>query len=127
MSRVLCAMRICALFVSAGAVAGPLGYGDPTQPVPLDRPAAAAAAAEGAVAKRSEPARWTLTSTLVAGDRRVAVINGRSVALGATMDGARVVAIDSGGASIEHEGRRIRLQLPPPVGATITAKTPSGR
>lgn len=114
------------LLATAGAIARPLDYGDPTQPTPLDRPAATAT--PGA-AGTSGPARsqWTLTSTLVAGDRRVAVINGRSVALGARIDGARLVAVDAGGALIEHEGRRIRLQLPPPAGKTITAKTPSGR
>jgi MSHA biogenesis protein MshK len=114
------------LLAACAAVAGPLDYGDPTQPTPLDRPAATTT--PGALGTNA-PARsqWTLTSTLIAGDRRVAVINGRSVALGARIDGARLVAVDAGGALIEHEGRRIRLQLPPPAGKTITAKTPSGR
>lgn len=127
MSRPLPALILAtSLLATAGAVAGPLGYGDPTQPTPLDRPAIVAAS-EGPVADRIAPARWTLTSTLIAGNRRIAVINGRSVALGARIDGARLVAVDAGGASIEHEGRRIRLMLPPPAGKTITAKTPSGR
>lgn len=125
MSRATAAMLMLVL-ATGRALAGPLEYGDPTQPTPLDRPAMGAVSAD-AVANRIEPARWTLTSTLIAGDRRVAVINGRSVALGARIDGARVVAVDAGGASIEHEGRRIRLQLPPSAGKTITAKTPTGR
>jgi MSHA biogenesis protein MshK len=115
-----------ACLVATSAHAGPLGYGDPTQPTPLDRPAANAPSGDGA-APRSDSARWHLSSTLVAGNRRVAVINGRSVALGARIDGARLLAVDAGGALIEHEGRRIQLQLPPPAGKTITAKTPSGR
>jgi MSHA biogenesis protein MshK len=125
-SRSLPALLFVGVLAAAGAVAGPLGYGDPTQPTPLDRPALRASSGSDAPPPVERP-RWTLTSTLVAGDRRVAVINGRSVALGATMDGARLVAVDAGGALIEHEGRRIRLQLPPAAGKTITAKTPSGR
>lgn len=127
MSRFLPCLGATVLLSTSAAVAGPLGYGDPTQPTPLDRAPAAVEGPERVAAKPVATARWTLTSTLIAGDRRVAVINGRSVALGATIDGARLVAIDSGGASIEHEGRRIRLQLPPAAGTTITAKTPSGR
>jgi MSHA biogenesis protein MshK len=125
-SSVLHALAASILSLAATqALSGPLGYGDPTQPTPLDRPSMPAS--DGSVADRIEPSRWTLTSTLIAGDRRVAVINGRSVALGARMDGARLVAVDAGGATIEHDGRRIRLLLPPPAGKTITAKTPSGR
>jgi len=120
-------VAISLLLAAAGAVAGPLGHGDPTQPTPLDRPVSDDASSRGAAAVRIEPPRWTLTSTLIAGDRRVAVINGRSVALGARIDGARLVAVDAGGAMIEHEGRRERLLLPPSAGKTITAKTPSGR
>ena len=104
------------------ATAGPLAYGDPTEPTPLGR-AGFDAAGEPVV----ERPPWELTSTLVARDRKVVVINGRSVPLGATIAGARVKAVDAGGAWIEHEGRRIRLDLPPPEGKTITAKTPTGR
>jgi len=126
-SRFRSCLSAAILLSTGAALAGPLGYGDPTQPTPLERAPAAVDTPDRAVIEPVATARWTLTSTLIAGDRRVAVINGRSVALGATIDGARLVAIDSGGASIEHEGRRIRLQLPPAAGTTITAKTPSGR
>ncbi|MCC2656164.1 MAG: hypothetical protein K0Q76_1272 [Panacagrimonas sp.] len=126
MSRPLVPILVAALLLMSGAMAGPLEYGDPTQPTPLDRPSAGIAS-DATVAKHIETPRWTLTSTLISGDRRVAVINGRSVALGARIDGARLVAVDAGGASIEHEGRRIRLQLPLPAGKSITAKTPTGR
>lgn len=126
MSRSIAAVVVTWLLAIAGAMAGPLEYGDPTQPTPLDRPAVGTAS-DTAIANRIETPRWTLTSTLISRDRRVAVINGRSVALGARIDGARLVAVDAGGASIEHEGRRIRLQLPPPARNTVTAKTPSGR
>ena len=110
------------LVAASGAVAGPLPYGDPTQPSPHGR---AGLTASGEPVAPRPP--WVLTSTLVAGDRHVAVINGRSVALGARIDGARVVSVDARGAWIENQGRRIRLDLPPTAGKSITAKTPSGR
>ncbi len=110
------------LVVGTPAMSGPLEYGDPTQPTPLGRPVARATG--GPVIARP---RWELTSTLVSGDRRVAVINGRSASPGATIEGAKLLAVDAGGAWIEHQGRRIRLDLPRSAGRTITAKTPSGR
>lgn len=114
------------LIVICGAgQARPLGYGDPTAPTPLDAPPVATAAGDAA-AEPVKP-RWTLSSTLVSGDRRIAVINGRSVALGATIEGARVTAVDHRGAWIEHRGTRVRLELPRAAGDRITAKTPTGR
>ena len=118
------ALLLAGLWLVGSAAAGPLPYGDPTQPTPLGRPIADATSGGEAVV---EGPRWKLTSTLVAGERRVAVINGRSAAVGATIEGARVLSVDSRGATIEHQGRRIRLDLPAPAGKTVTAKTPSGR
>lgn len=109
---------------ATAADAGALPYGDPT--LPSGRRVAAGNSIEGEPASPPAP-RWHLSSTLVAGERRVAVINGRSVALGATIAGARVVAIDSRGAWIEHQGRRTRLELPRSASDSITAKTPTGR
>lgn len=119
--------RLAALVLAiagSAAMADTLPYGDPTQPT--GRRVAAPGAADGA-SEAPPPPRWALSSTLVAGERRVAVINGRSVALGATIAGARVVAIDRRGAWIEHQGRRTRLELPRPASDRITAKTPTGR
>ena len=110
------------LVVGTAAVCGPLEYGDPTQPTPAGRPVASASVGP-AIARP----RWELTSTLVSGDRHVAVINGRSVSPGARIEGAKLLAVDAGGAWIENQGRRIRLDLPRSAGRTITAKTPSGR
>lgn len=64
-----------------------------------------------------DPADWRLASTLIADGRRVAVINGQVAAPGATVDGARVLAVERG---------RVRLR----VGAeefTIRSSTPSIR
>lgn len=120
MSRLLALVMLCAL---APAWAGPLGYGDPTQP-----PAHLAGPDEGG-APPIEVARprWQLSAVIVAGQRRVAVINGRSVALGASIAGARLLAVEADGVTMEHENRRIRLKLPPAEGKTVMAKTPSGR
>lgn len=117
------ALLLVAMFASASTWAGPLPHGDPTLPTPLGRPAATTVDGEPLVAKP----RWILTSTIVAGDRQVAVINGRSVAPGARIEGARVASVDANGAWIENQGRRIRLDLPPSAARGITAKTPSGR
>lgn len=57
---------------------------DPTQRTSIRRATTATAPA---------PTRWVLQSTLVAEDRRVTVINGRTVAVGGTVDGARVTDI----------------------------------
>lgn len=117
--------RLVFLIFIAGVLAtsvnaGPLGYGDPTQPSTFGRPVVASSAPDAVVLPR-----WQLSSTIVAGQRRVAVINGRSVTPGARIDGAQLLAVDAGGAMIEHQGRRIRLELPRPAGKTITAKTPT--
>jgi hypothetical protein len=120
--------RLLALLLAlcaGGAFAGPLGYGDPTQPG--NRRAAVAVDGVESTDLAPPPPRWTLSSTLIAGQRRVAVINGRSVALGARIEGARLLAVDARGALIEHQGRRIRLELPRSAGDRITAKMPTGR
>lgn len=119
--RGLCTLPWVVVLCAAGPVAAAaLDYGDPTQPMPRRGGEAGRASAPPAP-------RWTLSSVLVAGERRVAVINGRSVALGATIDGARLLALDARGALIEHQGRRLRLDLPSAADEHITAKTPSGR
>lgn len=76
---VLLCLALFALPTLASAQALP----DPTQRTSMHRATSAAPA----------PTRWVLQSTLVAEDRRVAVINGRTVAVGGTVDGARVTDI----------------------------------
>ncbi len=57
--------------------------------------------------------KWTLNSTLVANDRRVAVINGNHVSEGESIGGARVLKIRKTDVLIQAPGRRITLQLIP--------------
>lgn len=58
---------------------------------------------------------WTLESTLVAPDRRVAVINGRLVSEGESVDGARIIKIRKLDVLIQTPSRRMTLQLLPDI------------
>ena len=66
---------------------------DPTRPEIAALPAAPAAAAN----------RFELRGVLIGKTRRVAVINGRSLGVGETVDGAEVLSIEAG---------RVRIRTP---------------
>jgi hypothetical protein len=57
--------------------------------------------------------RFVLSSTLIARERRSAVINGRSVGVGELVDGARVIEILPAQVRLQHQGRQLTLQLLP--------------
>ena len=76
---------------------------DPTQPPAAHRPATKKAA-------RKAP-RWVLSSTLVSGQRRTAVINDRVVGVGERINGARVVEIQPAKVRLRRQGRDITLVL----------------
>ncbi|MGQ0586740.1 MAG: general secretion pathway protein GspB [Gammaproteobacteria bacterium] len=101
-SRVLAAGAV-ALAGLLAAGESPAQLRDPTQPTPLEETAPARPVQSGP--------RWRLQSTLVADDRRLAVINGRTVAQGERIDGATVQEVRQGGVTLEIEGRRIELRL----------------
>lgn len=69
------------------------------------------------VAKRT-PTYW-LSSTVVANDRRVAVINGRRVGVGDRIGSARVIEILPTEVILQRQGNRIALRLLP-----VSVKTP---
>jgi MSHA biogenesis protein MshK len=75
---------------------------DPTRP-PVLTP--------GRVTGVQKTMKWKLTSTLIGPQRRVAVINGRAVRMGGTIDGAVLVAVQPGRASLRYEGRMIQVDL----------------
>lgn len=54
----------------------------------------------------------SLQSTLISGDRRSAVIDGRSVHVGASIQGARVVAIGPTRVKLRDDNRVFTLRLP---------------
>jgi MSHA biogenesis protein MshK len=65
--------------------------------------------------KRSGPARphFSLTSTLISPERRVAVINGRRVSVGGRVDGARVLAIGSSEVRLRAGGHTYTVRMLP--------------
>jgi hypothetical protein len=99
------------LFLVLGLAVGPAlaqsGIGDPTRPTSLSDPddeQVRAAAAQGP--------RWRLQSTLVADNRRLAVINGRTIAQGGRVDGAKLVEVRPDGVTLEQDGQHIQIRLP---------------
>ena len=62
---------------------------------------------------------YTLSSTLIARDRRTAVINGRRVGLDEVIGGARVIEILPTQVRLLHQGKTLTLSLLP-----ITIKKP---
>jgi len=61
------------------------------------------------------PGSWVLNSTLVSRDRRVAVINGRHVSEGESVDNATVLQIRKLGVDIQVSGKHITLPLLPDI------------
>lgn len=93
-----------ALLALAGAAGAQQGLGDPTRPTSLAEPEPVARTAQ------SGP-RWRLQSTLVAEERRLAIINGRTVGPGDRVDGATVREVRRDGVTLEVDGRRIELRM----------------
>lgn len=90
---------------------------DPTRP-PDYRPRTAV------VSTPDEPVmQWNLTSILIATDRRLAVINGRPLALGGSIGEARVVSIEVGLVTLDAKGERVRLRLVPTTKKATRTKT----
>ena len=104
-NRARSAAVVLGLVLLAGAAATPAQpLGDPTQPTALDAP-------EPTERRAASGPRWRLQSTLVADSRRLAVINGRTVAQGERIEGAMVREVRQGGVTLEVEGRRIELRV----------------
>lgn len=94
-----------ALLLAVLPVAAQQGLGDPTRPTSMDEP-------EPARTVQSGP-RWRLQSTLVADTRRLAIINGRTVAQGDRIDGALVREVRQEGVTLEVGDRRVELRVVP--------------
>ncbi|MFO7603478.1 MAG: general secretion pathway protein GspB [Gammaproteobacteria bacterium] len=57
--------------------------------------------------------RWQLTATLLAPNRRLATINGRTLRIGDVIAGAKLVAIQPASVTLEYQQRSIVLKLLP--------------
>jgi MSHA biogenesis protein MshK len=79
---------------------------DPTRPSTLEGTGRGAAAAPA-----NQTARLTLESTIVSGDRRLAIINGKTLAVGAFINGARIKDIAPYRVELEQGGRLVTLKL----------------
>jgi hypothetical protein len=74
------------------------------------RPPGGAAVGSG---KAAAGATFVLSSTLIARERRSAVINGRNLGIGDRINGARVVEIQPSQVRLQLQGRQITLSLLP--------------
>lgn len=106
MSEGLAGVLAAALLAVAGGAFAQQGLGDPTRPTSLAEPEPVARAVE------SGP-RWRLQSTLVADSRRLAVINGRTVAQGERIDGATLREVRQEGVTLDIDGRQVELRILP--------------
>ncbi len=89
---------------------------DPMQPPPFAlRQYRLEKRKQKAVASAAKPAArpktWTLNSILHAPGRQRAIINGRLLAVGDRIDGARVIAIDRDRVRLSRQGKTIILKL----------------
>ena len=91
-------LAIVLLLASVPGLAGePLR--DPTRPyTPAER------------ARESTP-RFVVNAIIVSPERRVAIVNGRRLTVGASLDGATVIAIEKDQLVLELDGKRISAGL----------------
>lgn len=77
---------------------------DPTRPVWLQKITTSASGINAATS-------WSLTSTLIASQRRLATINNKTVAIGGIVDGARVMEIMPTHVRLRKDGKEFELKL----------------
>ena len=92
------------LFVLLGTLASGLVRAD----VPLRDPTRPYKAVEQSAAATP---RFVVNAIIVSADRRVAVVNGRRVAVGGSIDDATVIAIEKDLLVLETGGKRITARL----------------
>ena len=76
---------------------------DPTRPATFGAAPRAAAKAPS----------YSVSSVVIGSDRRLAVVNGKTVSEGDRVDGARVVAVLAGGVRLQRGGREFTVELLP--------------
>ena len=95
--RVFC---LCAAMISAGAMSRAEGFRDPMRPAGV-APVAA-----------PRPVHSLKLEGVIAGVKRVAIVNGRLVRVGDVVAGARIVEIFANGLRYERAGKTQTLTLP---------------
>ncbi len=98
------------VFAGAPAASSPSGPSSQALPDPMQPPAQIRPAKRA----RDRAPSWRLQSVLVSPGRRVAVINGRALAVGERIHGARLVAIHPGHVVLQQGSRRIVVRLAMP-------------
>ena len=98
-------LAVCALAAPLLALAEGGSLGDPTRPTALNEVVSTKVGDSGP--------RWRLQSTRVSAERRVAVINGKTLRVGDVVDGATLVDIRSNGVSLHFGRGRVELPLVP--------------
>lgn len=87
-----------------------------SEPLPdPTRPPAEALAVEAEVPEQKATADFELRAIFHADDRRIAVINGRRVAVSDQVGGARVLAIEKSRVRLERGGEIVELELVSPA------------
>jgi len=99
-------VALCSLCLGCSLVAAELE--DPTRPASKSH---SVSPTHSSIPHR----QWILESTLVAEDRRVAVINGKLVSEGESVDGAQVLEIRQFIVLVKTPNRKLTLQMLPTI------------
>ena len=108
----VCMVILLPALLGTGSLVTASTLSDPTRPAN----AALSSTNSGYMAGNSG---WVLNSTLVATDRRVAVINGQQVSEGESVDNATVLHIRKMNVQIQSGEQRITLRLLPDIVKTL--------
>lgn len=94
------ALAACLLSITAGILAGPA----PSDPMRPDH-------VQGTHVRATDTPHWSLSSTLISAQRRLAVVNGVTVGVGDEVAGARVLAILPYAVKLKHDDRVLTVYL----------------
>ena len=103
MNQLIRFLPLCLALLAAGAVTRAEGFRDPMRPVGV-----VPAAAE----KARQPVYSLKLEGVIAGAKRVAIVNGRLVRTGDVIAGARIVDVFATGIRYERAGKTQTLTLP---------------
>ena len=67
------------------------------------------------VVAKTAVSRWQLTSTLIGQNRRLATINGKTLTVGKSINGAKIIDIQPAMVTLSYQNRSVVLTLLPTV------------